>query len=582
MLNEPTHIDTLASRGLALAREDRAAESAALFQELTRLQPRHPGHWVNLGTLLRRLDRFDEALTAYIEAAALGEDSASFLFNVGLLHQDRGDYETARRVLADAVRKAPRDAEIRLQYAQCCYESLHIEAATLALADWRQLAPVSSEQLATLALLLLNLGEIAASGEVAAEAASALSASASPPAAALLRLAQIDERNNRVAEAQQALQRLKALPDADGLGADLQLLEAQISLRLGRYEQASHVFSGLADSCPEPHRRHLYLFPLAKALDASRCHDEAYDALLKAHEAQLLHLLRTNPDSAGLREPPLLITRHGCSSADIAGWDESQAPSVAASPVFIVAFPRSGTTLLEQMLDAHPALVTMDEQPYLQQAIDGIADLGIDYPGELARLTPDQVDKVREHYWSLTQRKVQLAPGQRLIDKNPLNLLRLPAIRRLFPNAQVLLAIRHPCDVVLSCFMQHFRAPEFALLCRDLPTLARGYRRSFDFWDEQALLLKPVLREIRYESFVDDFEAQSRSITAFLGLDFVAAQLEPATHARARGFISTPSYAQVIEPVNRRAVGRWKAYQSRFGEALEILKPFLDRWDYPV
>jgi tetratricopeptide (TPR) repeat protein len=556
------------------------AGSVAAYQELTRQQPRQVAHWVNLGTVLRAFGRYDEALAAYIEAAALGECSASFLYNVGLLHQDRGDYESARRVLADATQKAPEDAEIRLQYAQCCYDSLHIEAATVALADWQHRKAISSEQLATLALLLLNLGEATAAGEAAAQAAAQAAADPRPSALALLRLAQIRERSNRVAESQETLRRIRSLPDASALGTELQLLEAQIDLRQRRYEPASQTFRQLAATCPEPHRRHLYLFPLAKALDARQQYDDAYQCLLDAHEAQQLHLARTNPGAAGLREPPLKITRYGCSRADIAEWDPSDAPPAEASPVFIVAFPRSGTTLLEQMLDAHPALVTMDEQPFLQYAIDRMMDLGIDYPAGLARLTPAQLAAVREYYWSLTRRKVQLSPGQWLIDKNPLNLLRLPAIRRLFPNARILLAIRHPCDVVLSCFMQHFRAPEFALLCRDLPTLARGYRRSFDFWYEQLPLLQPVVREIRYETFVDAFEAESRDIMAFLGLDWAAAQRAPAAHAMSKGFISTPSYAQVIEPVNRRAVGRWKPYEAWFGEALSVLQPYLDRWGY--
>jgi hypothetical protein len=128
--------------------------------------------------------------------------------------------------------------------------------------------------------------------------------------------------------------------------------------------------------------------------------------------------------------------------------------------------------------------------------------------------------------------------------------------------------------------MQHFRAPEFAVLCRDLPTLARGYQRSFNFWHEQLPLLQPAVREIRYENFVADFEAESRAITAFLGLDWADAQLEPSAHAKSKGFISTPSYAQVIEPVNRRAVGRWKPYAAYFDEALVVLKPSLERWSY--
>ena len=576
MLKDPGEVEALAQLGLSLLTQSRDGEAVAVYRDLARLQPRHAAHRVNLGTALRRLQRLDEALSAYIEAAALGEGSASFLYNVGLLHQDRGDYASARRVLADALGKAPKDTEIRLQYAQCCYESLHIEAATTALSEWRELMDVGSDQLAALALLLLNLGESAAAAEAAAKAA----ADPKPGASTLLRLAQIQERSNRIVEARATLQRIQELPDAAILGPDLQLLEAQIELRERHYEHASERFRQLASVCAEPHRKHLYLFPLAKALDARRQYDETYRCLVDAHEAQLLHLARTNPDAAGLREPPLLITRYGCTSVDIAAWDESEAPSVTESPVFIVAFPRSGTTLLEQMLDAHPALVSMDEQPFLQQAIDQITELGIDYPAALARLTTSQLGQVREHYWSLTRRKVQLSPGQRLIDKNPLNLLRLPVIRRLFPNAQILLAIRHPCDVVLSCFMQHFRSPEFALLCRDLPTLARGYVRSFDFWYEQLPLLQPAVREIRYEHFVADFAAESRAITAFLGLDWADAQLAPAAHALAKGFISTPSYAQVIEPVTRRAICRWHNYSPFFDEAMHVVQPYLDRWGY--
>jgi tetratricopeptide (TPR) repeat protein len=576
MVKEPENPDALARRALALLTEGRDRDALPLCEELTRQRPGHSAHWVNLGTILRRLHRHDEALAAYIQAAALGEDSPSFLYNVGLLHQDRGDFDSARRVLADAARRAPGDSEILLQYAQCCYESLHIEAATAALAGWRELPGLTSEQLATLALLLLNLGEAREAGEAAARAAG----DAEPSAGTLLRLAQVQERSNRVADAHDTLRRLERLPGAAGLGEDLRLLEAQIALRERRHEVAIPQFQALAAGCTEADRRHLYLFPLAKALDAVQRHDEAWRCLVDAHQAQLLHLARTNPEAAGVREPPLLITRHGASSADIAAWDESDAPPAEASPVFIVAFPRSGTTLLEQMLDAHPSLVSMDEQPFLQQAIDEITDLGIDYPAALARLPAGQLAGVREHYWSLARRKVRLSPGQRLIDKNPLNLLRLPAIRRLFPHARILLAIRHPCDVVLSCFMQHFRSPEFAVLCRDLPTLARGYRRSFDFWYEQVPLLQPAVREVRYESLVGDFAAQSADIMAFLGLDLVPAQLEPASHALARGFISTPSYAQVIEPVHRRAVGRWAPYARYFGAALGPLQPYLERWGY--
>jgi hypothetical protein len=236
--------------------------------------------------------------------------------------------------------------------------------------------------------------------------------------------------------------------------------------------------------------------------------------------------------------------------------------------------------LLELTLDAHPQLQSMDEQPFLQNALEDITANGIRYPFELGKLDAQQLDSIRARYWERVRRKVQIGPGQRLVDKNPLNLLRLPVIRRVFPHSRVIVAVRHPCDVLVSCYMQHFRAPEFALLCNDLDTLARGYRRSFDFWYEQARILAPATREVRYESFVAQFESEIRGIAEFLELPWHDALLAPAQRAKEKGFISTPSYTQVVQPVSSKSVGRWRAYERHLRPVLPHVQPYLDRWGY--
>jgi hypothetical protein len=128
--------------------------------------------------------------------------------------------------------------------------------------------------------------------------------------------------------------------------------------------------------------------------------------------------------------------------------------------------------------------------------------------------------------------------------------------------------------------MQHFRAPDFALLCVDLPTLADAYRRSFDFWYQQVELLRPAVREIRYETLVDNFDAEVRSLSEFLGLEWNDAMLTPAQHAQAKGFISTPSYSQVIRPVNKTSVARWRHYERHLQPIAAIVQPYLERWHY--
>jgi Sulfotransferase family len=140
------------------------------------------------------------------------------------------------------------------------------------------------------------------------------------------------------------------------------------------------------------------------------------------------------------------------------------------------------------------------------------------------------------------------------------------------------LIARHPCDVLMSCFIQHFRAPDLAMLCRDLPTLAASYRRFFDYWYAQEARLGAATFEIRYESLVADLETQLRALVGFLELPWEPAMLSPAAHARARGFISTPSYTQVIEPVTSRGIGRWRNYEPHLRELMPTLAPYLERW----
>jgi tetratricopeptide (TPR) repeat protein len=574
----PGHRDAQVLLGLVLHFEARYGEAEEIFAELAVQEPRETTHWINLGTARRGGKRFDAALSAYARAAELGAESAEFYFGIGLTHIDRCDFEAARAVLENAARLAPVDAEIRYHYAQACYECRRTEEALRALAGWEALPDLTSEVAVNIGFLLMSLGE-------AARAEAALAEAARDPAPDLhvtLTLVQAYERTNRLADAHALFDALAADPRARALGNDLVLMEARLAEREAQHETACRLLKQALHDVRDFHLRHYQLFRLAKSLDALKRYDEAFNTLIEAHRSQAAHLALTAPAVALRGIPTMSVTQFRCDPSDVATWDDSLAPSVAESPIFIVAFPRSGTTLLELTLDAHPNLKSMDEQLFLQNALDELRAPGVRYPAELGRVSHAQLERVRAAYWERVSKKLQLKPGERLVDKNPLNILRLPVIRRLFPHARILLAVRHPCDVVLSCYMQHFRAPDFALLCADLNTLAVGYRRTMDFWYAELEVLKPAVREVRYEGFVASFEAEIHGIVDFLELPWDERLLESAAHARSKGYISTPSYAQVIQPVNQRSVGRWRAYEKHFANVLPLVRPYLDRWGYGV
>jgi len=234
------------------------------------------------------------------------------------------------------------------------------------------------------------------------------------------------------------------------------------------------------------------------------------------------------------------------------------------------------------MLDAHPDFQSMDERAYIHELIERMEAAGQSYPADLANLSQADADALRDTYRRLVSRVLPDLGGRRLVDKNPLNMQCLPMIMRLFPHARIILCLRHPCDVLLSCSMQPFRSPAFMVLCSSLQRLAQGYARAFAQWQRDVELFAPQLLSWRYESVVGDLDGQAARLAQFLDLADAAPMMRFAEHARAKRYISTPSYAQVTEGVHRKAVGRWQHYREHFAPVLPVLQPWIDRHGYTV
>jgi tetratricopeptide (TPR) repeat protein len=572
--HHPAALDVL---GALLSSQGRHEEAVRVFNALTLIQPTVAAHWQNLGTVLRPTGRQAQSLAAFERALRLAPPTAGLLYNLGALQMDRLDYGAAHLALRDAVALAPRDARIRWAYAQCCYDMGHRQEAVTAVEDWETLEDLSVEVTVSIALLLVTSG----AAQPAQTALERLMANPPVTGRAAVGFAFLLERLHRLDEARGVMERLEL--DDRGADSDAERLamSAVLADRAGRHEDAHRQLTAALAKPQEFVQRYNLLYPLAKACDALGRYEEAYSAAAEAHRSQLAFLERATGKASEDQSQLWALTAHGCDPDDIALWT-SDGTNREGSPIFIVGFPRSGTTLLEQMLDAHPLLQSMDEQPFLLRAVARVTDRGIAYPNELGKLSGSELNEIRAAYWDGVRRRVPVAAEQRLVDKNPMNMVLLPIIRRLFPDAPIILAIRHPCDTVLSCYLQHFRS-DLALLGRDLTALARSYSRAFGFWYSQWSLLRPDTHELRYEQLTADYATEVERLCAFLQLPQHEAMLAPGDHALTKGFISTPSYAQVLEPVNSRSVGRWKHYQRHFGsEVLAQLMPWIERWGYSL
>ncbi|WP_130617496.1 sulfotransferase family protein [Dyella amyloliquefaciens] len=557
----------------------RPAEALGCYRELTERYPHDGGHWSNLATMLRDAGGLEEAERAYLIALRINPEDCIVQGNLGLLYMERGEYVRARSLLTEATLRQPDQMSVRIYAVMACYECGDTLGVEELLAGWEHWPPLTEDLRVDLAWVFAQLGRASEAERLLNET---LDTSGQRPRT-IARLIHLYERVNRLEEARDLL---ALLPDPESLADEVDRYEV-IAAR-GVMAQRGHdpamtrdLLEGLiAQTRERKHRSNLY-FGIAKACDKAGDTAAALRALAEAHAVQLENAAQLVPDLLAPGVEPLAPSMLRVEATDLGENDSwRQAGDVATSPVFVVGFPRSGTTMLEQMLDAHPGLASMDERPFMQAVAERLQQHGVLYPEHLWKLSEDDVDELRRYYWQLVSRAVTLAPGQRIVDKNPLNLLHLPLIVRLFPKAPVILALRHPCDVILSCYMQNFRSPGFQVLCSSLDRLARGYVNAMRFWVHHEALLKPPVLRLRYEDLLDDFETMVKRIGDFIGVEDATPLLRFHEHAQQKGFISTPSYSQVTQPPNKRAVGRWKRYADAFEALRPTLAEVVELWGY--
>jgi len=570
----PADESALVLLGMSEQMQGKLNQAEQTLGELTRLHPDSSIHWNNLGTILSESGRSEEAERAYRRALELDATNAGALENLGLVYYNRDDFAAARFCFLGASELDPQLIVARIYGALACCECTDMPNAERLVASWWQWH-LTPDLLLLLADVMMRTAHPDTSESILLRALQQ-----SPDKLRVqVRLLLHYERMNRIAEAQALLGQL---PPAQNIAdPELQNQLVNVCAALAEREKDFHKASALLEPLARVGQPGAdFFFILARVRDKLDNADGAMQALQQAHARQMEKAALMVPELLAPDVEPLTRGLEPISIEQREQWPALPAPDAAQTPIFIVGFPRSGTTMLEQMLDAVPELRAMDEQPFFQDLVEHIGRLGLRYPQDVHRLDAAQCEQLRNVYWGLVRKTVQLEPGQRLVDKNPLNMLRLPLLHRLFPEARIILALRHPCDVVLSCYMQSFGAPAFMVLCSTLQRLARGYVNAMRGWLRNAELLQPRILSLRYEDLLADFSGNAQRIGEFIGVTDTTPMLAFHEHAQRKGYIATPSYAQVTEPAHTRALGRWLRYRAHMQHVLPTLQPMLEQWGY--
>jgi Tfp pilus assembly protein PilF len=255
-------------------------------------------------------------------------------------------------------------------------------------------------------------------------------------------------------------------------------------------------------------------------------------------------------------------------------------PSPVSVHVFLLGFMRSGTTLLETILATNPAVSAMDEREFLAAPAGRFlfADETLD---ELAALEEPGLGVWREAYWNAVTDADPDVAGRIFVNKMPFNSLRLPLVAKLFPDARIILAIRDPRDVLLSCFRHRFDANQLTFEFLRLEDCAHFYSAAMEFVEVCRRKLPLRIYEHRYEDMIADFDASVRAVCDFVGVEWNEAM---------RDFVSA---AGVIAPRNQNAelirrglysggIDQWRCFRPQLEPVIPILAPWIARFGYPA
>ena len=554
----PDFVQAHSNRGNALQRLKRFAEAEPCYRRAIELEPKFADAWNNLGTCLRELKRSEEAEAVYRAALGLRPNDPETLDNLALALKDLERLDEAGETLRAALAIEQRSDKIHLHYGTVLIDQHRLDEAAAAAERALALNPRSHDA--------VNL-----MGRVAFERGRLADALAYYRQALALKPDLADARNNMG----NVLKELGRLDEAKAeflAALDLDPTVAGVYVNLADSKKfspgdphlaAMEALAAKTDGLSKTDRMQLD-FALGKAYADLKDHGGSFRHLLKGAAAKRSMIAYDEPASLGLFDRIAQAFSRELIAAKAGLGDPS------TMPIFVIGMPRSGTTLVEQILASHPQvhgageLQTFNDVVLTVRGPDGAT---LPYPELMPALDEAALRALGQRYVALV-RALAAEAGQggraHVTDKMPSNYYFAGLIHLALPNARIIHTMRDPVDTCISCFSKLFSAEQNHTY--DLAELGRYYKRYerlMAHW--RRVLPESRMLDVRYEDVVADLEGQARRIIAYCGLPWDDRCL--AFHQTDRP-VRTASATQVRQPIYTSAIGRWRVYE-------EFLQPLL-------
>jgi tetratricopeptide (TPR) repeat protein len=512
----PGFAEAYSNLGVALREQGETDEAVACYRRAVELRPEFAEAYCNLGNALREQRKLDEAVTCWRRALELKPDFAEACTNLGVVLKDLGRLDEALAYCRQALELKPDDAESYSNLGVVFKEQGKLDVAGACYRRALELKPDYAEAHGNLGSLAEEMGDLQGAEDFFRAAL---------------------RHNSRFALAHYKLAGLLGgkLPEND-LAAQRRLLEE--------------------GELPDAQRSWLH-FGLAQVLDARREYAAAAEHLDRANALQLCEWCKRG-QAYDPKQHEILVDRMlAVCTPDffvrMRGFELEGLALESELPVFIVGLPRSGTTLVEQILAGHSRIFAAGQIKLAGDTLAALGEQGADPIDGLGRLDRPTAFRLASRH---LDRLLALSPAaRRIVDKTSDNYLLLGMLAGLFPRAKFIHCRRNLRDAAVSCWMTHFPDVRWANDQEHIASRFHEYRRMMEHW--RKVLPAPIM-EVDYEETVADLEGVARRLVAWCGLEWEPACLE---FHRTKRPVRTASAVQVRQPVYRTSVGRWRRYE---------------------
>jgi tetratricopeptide (TPR) repeat protein len=553
----PDHAEALNLLGLVAHQTGRHDFAVAAIRQAIDQDPLNPAYFSNLGNALYGRGHLDEAILAFRRAIAIKWDSAEAYSNLGVALREQGKIDEAVVAYTHAIRINPNYAEAHANLGLALYAQGELEMAVRHYRQAIRVKPTYPEAHLDLGVALYRQGKL---GEAIAAYRQAISIRPRFPKA-YSNLGVALEEIGEIEEARTALERAIELapsnPNTYRLLADIKHFSPS-----DRHLQAMEKLAERMTSLSLGDQIELH-FALAKAYDDIAEHDKSFRHLVEGNTLNRRQI--TYDEIASLNVfHRMQETFTSDLMRDMVGFGDA-----SDLPIFIVGMPRSGTTLVEQIIASHPKVFGAGELGYVLKAVAELSgqDLqSIFIPDLCPPLSPERVYQFGVRY---VRAITALAPrAERITDKMPLNLLYIGLLHLALPNARIVHVRRSALDTCFSCFSKLFDGDQrFSYDLAELGRFYRAYEALMGHWRE--VLPPGIMLEVQYENLIFNFEDEARRIVEHCGLEWDDACL--AFHNTERP-VRTASAYQVRRPIYSSSIGRWHPYARQLEPLTQVLR----------